>query len=175
MQEEPRTELLSLNDDLLLTIARELIARDVPAALRLLQTCTQARARLYVVQAEAAAAAAAEADAAFVELQSQARQGDWSSHATRQGDWAISGHQVHREDSMSISTSLYYLRGAGGHPRCVRCARWREHDTMRGGNDGSKLRFGALGELLEHQFEGGTDRLHLADLVPPPRSCAVSK
>eukprot|EP00665_Eupelagonemidae_sp_cell47_P002354 gene2354-2925_t len=136
MQEEPRTELLSLNDDLLLTIARELIARDVPAALRLLQTCTQARARLYVVQAEAAAAAAAEADAAFVELQSQARQGDWSSHATRQGDWAISGHQ---------------------------------HDTMRGGNDGSKLRFGALGELLEHQFEGGTDRLHLADLVPPPR------
>lgn len=162
MEEMPRT-LLSLDDDMLLTIARKLLARDLRSTLRLLQTCTQARARLDAVKAEAAAAAAAEADAAFADLQREATEGDWSSYVTRQGDWAISGHQVHKEDSMSVSTSLYYLRA--GQRRCVRQARWREHDTMRGGNDGSKLTFGVLGELLEHQFEGGTDRLRLADLL----------
>eukprot|EP00966_Prymnesium_polylepis_P217741 5039260-Prymnesium_polylepis.1 len=72
---------------------------------------------------------------------------------------------VHKEDSMSESTSLYYLRGSEGYCE-VRSARWREHDTMRGGNDGSKLTFVEPGELLEIQFEGGTDRLRLADLVP---------
>ena len=160
----PRT-LLSLNDDLLLTIARALLAIDHRAALRLLQTCMQARDRLGVIQAEAAAAVAAEADAAFAELQRQATDGyNSSAYVRRQGDWAISGKYVHKEDSMSHSTYLYYLRG--GQPRCVRDARWREHDTMRGGNDGSSLSFGRAGEVLEHQFEGRTDRLRLADLVP---------
>ena len=64
---------------------------------------------------------------------------------------------------MSVSTNLYYLRW--GQIVEVRSARWREHDTMRGGNDGSRLAFGGEGELLEHQFEGGTDRMRLADLL----------
>ena len=157
--------LLSLDDDLLLLITRALLAEDLRAALRLLQTCTEARTRLDVVKADEAVAAAAEAGAAFAELQRQATSGtNWDSSVTRQGDWAISRRETHKEDSMSVSTRLYYLRG--GQPRCVREARWREHDTMRGGNDGSKLRFGGPGELLEHQFEGETDHLRLADLVP---------
>mmetsp|Transcript_13250 Transcript_13250/g.30478 ORF Transcript_13250/g.30478 Transcript_13250/m.30478 type:complete len:264 (+) Transcript_13250:49-840(+) len=48
--------LLRMDDDMLRKIARGLLARDLRAALRLLQTCTQTRARLDdVVRAEAVA------------------------------------------------------------------------------------------------------------------------
>ena len=48
-------DLLSLPDDLLLTVARHALAMEVPAALRLLQTCKALQARLGAIGAEAEA------------------------------------------------------------------------------------------------------------------------
>ena len=48
-------DLLALPDDLLLKVARHALAMEVPAALRLLQTCKALHARLGVVPAEAEA------------------------------------------------------------------------------------------------------------------------
>ena len=48
-------DLLTLPDDLLVKVARHALAMEVPAALRLLQTCTALKVRLGVVRAEAEA------------------------------------------------------------------------------------------------------------------------
>jgi len=48
-------DLLSLPDDLLLTVVRHALAMEVPAALRLMQTCKALKNRLSVVPAEAEA------------------------------------------------------------------------------------------------------------------------
>ena len=45
----PANNLLALPDDLLLVVARHALAIELPAALRLLQTCTVLHARLDVV------------------------------------------------------------------------------------------------------------------------------
>ena len=48
-------DMLALPDDLLVAVARHTLAMEVPAALRLLQTCKALQARLDVVRAEAEA------------------------------------------------------------------------------------------------------------------------
>lgn len=110
---EPAAErvLLDLDDDLLHAIARCLMSQDLPAALRLLQTCRQLLASLHAVKTEAAARR--------LQLQPQL-----SCRAEIEGD----GATLTRAPSALSTQSAAWA--AGGLLPTIGTFKWRVHTNL---------------------------------------------
>ena len=116
------------------------------------------------------------ADAAWAKLEHENNgQGrNWGNTAKRQGDWAVVRRETHREDSMSLSTSLYFLPTWAPRSKPVRSSVKYEHDTCASSR-GSVIAFASEKNGVIAEVHLGDDPTEYFRLLPDGRIEPVEK